>query len=174
MISNQYQNQPNFQGKLIKTGIKLPQKKFNEVAKIFEQKTAGKSDMILAGRQARNDLGRFYHNTDAIIDSEDVASIVTKSIKTMFKKSSPKKIAEELINLLRRFDPKDKALILSKEINAARKRLLAIKCQLEFTQNTDAVKRLQSVIERMEASITKKEAQYAKIKPARISDEWCC
>ena len=39
MISNQYQVQPNFQGNLSKEGLKISQKKFDEVAKIYAKKT---------------------------------------------------------------------------------------------------------------------------------------
>ena len=59
MISNQYQNRIQFQGNLLKAGIKLPQKKFNEVAKIYAEKTNGMSDLILLGRLEHNAEGRF-------------------------------------------------------------------------------------------------------------------
>lgn len=173
MISNQYQNQTNFQGNLLKTGIKLPQKKFNEVAKIFSERTFGKPDLTLLGRREQNEQGRFYHSIDAVINGNDVTSIPTKSFKSMFEYLSPKKIAEELINLSRKFDSKDKAYLLKKEINDAQKRLIGIKFQLEHISKPDVVKRLQTIISRMEASIAQKEKQYARIKPADISGEWC-
>lgn len=173
MILNQYQNRTQFQGNLLKAGIKLPQKKFNEVAKIYAEKTNGMSDLILLGRLEHNAEGRFYHSTDAIINGEEVASIVTKSLKSMFKNLSPKKIAEELVNLTKKFDPKDKANILKREINDAQRKLIGLKFKLEHLSKPEDIKIAKALIERMEACVSKKEKQYNKIKPNSISDEWC-
>jgi len=172
MISTQYQNQPNFQGNLLKSGIKLPQKKFSEVAKIYAEKTTGTPDLMLAGRLENGYKGYFYHATDAVMNGEDVATILTSSLQSMFKNLSPKRIAEELINLTRKVDYADKANVLRREINDTQKRLINVKFKLERTQSPTEAKRLQTLIDRMEATIAKKENQYEKIKPNEISGEW--
>lgn len=173
MISNQYRNQVNFQGNLLKQGINLPEKAFNEVAKIYAEKTKGKPDLSLVGRMEHNTAGQFYHATTAYRGSDDIADILSSSLKEMFEKVSPKKIAEELVNISRKADPEDKANILKKEINDTKKRLMTVKLQLKQNQPTEVEKKLKVLQNRMEASIASKQKQYEKIKPTEPSWEWC-
>ena len=172
MISNQYQNQPTFQGNLLAEGLKLPKRKFNEVAKIYSQRTAGKPDLILSGKRQQNELGRFYHATDALFNGKDIATILTSTLKNMFETLSPKKMAAELVNLSMKFDPAYKANILRKEINDTKRRLLNIKFRIEHSQSPAATNRLQALAEIMERTIAKKEKQLAKFKPLEVSGDW--
>lgn len=173
MISNQYQNQVSFKGNLLKQGINLPEKAFSEAAKIYAEKTKGKPDLTLIGRMEHNDAGQFYHATTVYRGNDDIADILSSSLKDMFARVSPKKIAEDLVNISRKADPEDKANILKKEINDTKKRLMTIKLQLEQNQPADVEKNLKVIKSRMEASIAAKEKQYEKIKPTEPSWEWC-
>ncbi len=173
MILNQYHNQLNFQGGLYYKGGKLPKKKFKEVAKIFAEKSIGKPDLTLSERLAIGDAGHLYHATDVIIQRTEVASISSDSLKSMFEKISPTKLATELINLSRKVDKKDIANVLKSEINEAQKRLYDVKCRFKHSQNPKNAERLQIIIERMTNSIINKEKKYANVEPKLISNEWC-
>jgi len=173
MISNQYQNQMSFQGNLLKQGIKLPEKKFREVAKIYAEKTEGKPDLTLVGHIENSDFdGQFYHSTTVFRGNNDIASMLTRSLKNMFDLPS-KKVAEELINLSRKFDPEDKANILKKEINDTKKRLMTVKLQLEQNQTEAVAKNLRVIAQRMDESIATKQKMLAKVEIPPVSGEWC-
>ena len=171
MISTQYQNQTNFQGNLLKTGVNLPERKFKKVAEIFAKKTEGLPDIVLTGVREHDNNGLFYHSTDVVIKGEDEASILTHNLKSMFKNCSPRKIAKELVNLLRIFNPNDKAILLKREINSAQRRLLGMKFRLEVADNPEKANVLEEIVKRMELSIAKKQEKYNKIKPA-VSKAW--
>ena len=109
MISNQYQNQMSFQGNLIKKGLRLPNQKFNEVAKLYQERTAGKPDLLLWGRTEQNESGKFFHSVTVYRGKEDIADIFTADLKYMFKKLSPKKLADELVNLSKKAEADNKA-----------------------------------------------------------------
>ena len=176
MISNQYQIQPSFQGNLLKKGLKLPQKKFNEVAKIYAEQTKGLPDLTLIGKTQNNDFnGQFYHATSVIIDGNDVASIITKDLKSMFKKLSTEKMAKELVNVTKISESIEKAFSLNKEIDKLKGKIESTRNQLKHTSDPLSAKRLQVLVDNMKANLAKKEAQYEKLLQIKTnaSAEWC-
>ena len=176
MISNQYQIQPNFQGNLLKQGLRLPEEKFNEVAKLYAEQTKGLPDLTLIGKTQNGDWsGRFYHETSAYINGDDVAIILTKSLKSMFEKFSAKKMAKELANVTKISESKDKASSLNKEICNLKGKIKNTKIKLKNTSDPISAKRLQVLIDNMEANLAKKEAQHEKLLPNKnsVSNEWC-
>ena len=101
-ISNQYQT--NFQGNLYKTGLKLPQKKFNEVARIFEQKTKGLPDVTLEGKRNNNNdfFGLFYYTVDYSVDGvKKIGEAFRPQFDEFFAQSAPKQIANKLANVIK-------------------------------------------------------------------------
>ena len=173
MISNQYHNQQSFNGHLLKAGIKLPAQKFEEVAELYSKRTPGKPDLVIVGHVGNGDKGQFYHAATLFRGDEDIAGILSSSLKNMFEKLSPKKMADELVNLSRKADPEDKANILLSQIHAIQKRLMTIKLQLEQNQPKDVQKNLNVIKSRMESTILAKQKQYDRIKPGEVSGEWC-
>ena len=173
MISNQYQNQPNFRGHLLKAGIRLPEEKFEKVAELYSARTLGKPDLTIADQVANGDQGRLFHSTYLLRGDKEIATMSTKSFKRMFDSSSPKEITDELVNISRKTDPEDKASVLKREINSAHRRLLNVIFNLEKAQTAQAKKDYSIIKTLMEQSIAKKEKQYDRIKPGEISGEWC-
>jgi hypothetical protein len=176
MISNQYQNQPNFNGNLLKEGIRLPQKKFNEVAKIYAAKTKGMPDLTLKGIRSNSDFdGYFFHSTHAIMNGEDVASIVTGTLKSMFKDCSAKKTAREFVNITKGIASLKQEAKLVNEIADLQGRLQNLKLQIKHTENAISKKRLKVLLDRMETTLAKKQAELNKVRSEEItvSGEWC-
>lgn len=172
MISNQYQNQTSFQGNLLKKGLRLPNQKFRQVAEMYAQRTEGKPDLLLWGRTENNDAGQFYHSVTVYRGKEDIADIFTSDIKDMFKKLSPKKLADELVNLSRKADAQDEIAMLKGRISETQSRLNSVKLKLKQNPPEEAERNLQVIAQRMEASIEGNKKRLAKIKIPAVSGEW--
>ena len=87
-INTQTQStQPNFQGRLIVTGIKLPKRKLAQVARIFEEKTQGLPDVVIQGETAKSSKGKFYHITNFILRRglNNIIEVKNKSSKNASK-----------------------------------------------------------------------------------------
>lgn len=176
MISNQYQIQPNFRGNLLKEGLKFPQKKFNEVAKIYAEKTKGMPDLHLHGMQLYMD-GHFYHSTYAIHSIEDIdksgcrALIKTGDLKQMFKDYSPVKMAEELANITRKFAAFKKLDNLDKELDSLYAKRNNIESQIKNSTNFAEKDDLQVLLDKIERNIEYKEEKVKNIKHKYIYAE---
>lgn len=174
MISNQYQIQPNFQGNLVKEGLKLPKKKFNEVAKLY----AGKKDLPdlkLSGMQNNSDSsGRFFHTTSVYLGNKDIASIITGSFKRMFKDCSPKEIVKELINVTKRYAQNKELYQLKGDIKSLQAKIRNMNKQLKYTTEPVSKKSLQIICDRMEQTLKRKEEKLETLKRSlsKISGEW--
>ena len=174
MISNQYQI--NFKGNLIKKGIVIPEKKFNEVAQIYKKQTKGLPDLTLSGKRENDDWdGQFIHLTNAIINGEEFEVLSTGALKRAFKEFSPKAVAKELVNITKRYITKEKASHLSAEIESLKYKIENIGIQLKHTKDAKYSNRLKVISERMNTTLTKKEEEYAKLKEDinKLTNEWC-
>lgn len=180
-ISNQYQT--SFEANLYKSGLKVSEKKFREVARIFAEKTKNKPDIpniTLVGKINNSDSdGRFYHTVEMMTDYYDfsVANIVTSFFKDyIFNVLSPKKIAGELINVYRRTDEFDPANVILTQIRKVKKS----KAMEEFRSETlkaagkdDMAKAHDFLAEQMEQKIQTLEKSYKKVAPKEIHPLWC-
>ena len=172
MISNQYQNNLSFQGNLLKKGISIPEKKFKEVAKLYAEKTEGKPDLLLKGHTEHNDSGKFFHSVTVYRGKEDIADIFTADLKYMFKKFSPKKLANELVNLSKKAEADDKAGEIRGKIIETESRLDSVKLKLKQNQPEEVARNLRVIAERMEATIATNKEKLAKIKQPVVSGSW--
>ena len=172
MISNQYQNQMSFQGNLIKKGLRLPNQKFNEVAKLYQERTAGKPDLLLWGRTEQNESGKFFHSVTVYRGKEDIADIFTADLKYMFKKLSPKKLADELVNLSKKAEADNKAGEIRGRIIETESRLDSVKLKLKQNQPEEVARNLRIIAQRMEATIATNKEKLAKIKQPAVSGDW--
>lgn len=172
MISNQYQNQMSFQGLLLKKGISLPEKKFKEVAKLYEERTAGKPNLFLQGHTEQNDSGKFFHSVTVYRGKEDIADIFTADLKYMFKKFSPKKLADELVNLSKKAEADDKAAEIKGKIIETESRLNSVKSKLKQNQPEEVARNLRVIAQRMEATIAANKEKLTKIKQPAVSGCW--
>lgn len=172
MISNQYQNQMSFQGNLLRKGLRLPNQKFREVARLYAERTEGKPDLLLWGRTQNNTEGKFYHAVTVFRGKDDIADIFTPDIKAMFKKLSPKKMADELVNLSRKADSQDEIAMLRGKINETQHRLNSVKSKLKQNQPENVAKNLRVIAERMEATIEANKKKLAKVKAPAVSGDW--
>ena len=168
------QTSVSFKGNLLKEGLKLPQKKFNEVAKLYAEQTKGLPDLKLIGKRYNNMMdGFFYHATQAFMGN-NVATIDTGSFKNMFKDYSPKRIAEELINITKEFVKNQQFNKYTEEIDGLYTKLYSTERKLK--QATDSVdkNRLQALCEKIERTIEHKEEMIGDIKRSRceVSKEW--
>ena len=172
MISNQYQNQMSFQGNLLKKGLNLPNQKFREVAQLYAQRTEGKPDLLLWGRTEQNESGKFFHSVTVYRGKEDIADIFTADLKYMFKKLSPKKLADELVNLSKKAEADNKAGEIRGRIIETESRLDSVKLKLKQNQPEEVARNLRIIAQRMEATIAANKEKLAKIKQPVVSGDW--
>ena len=171
MITNQ--NQTNFQGNLLKKGLNLPSQNFREVAQLYAARTEGKPDLKLVGHTENSDFdGKFYHSVIVYRGKEDIADIFTADIKNMFKKLSPKKLANELVNLSKRAEADDEIAELRKKINETQGRLNSVRSKLKQNQPDEVAKNLQVIAQRMEESIAGNKKRIEKVKKPSVSNAW--
>lgn len=172
MISNQCQNQMSFQGNLLRKGLRLPNQKFKEVAKLYAERTEGKPDLLLWGRTENNTEGKFYHAVTVFRGKDDIADIFTPDIKDMFKRLSPKKMADELVNLSKRAEANEKAGEIRGKIMETENRLKSVKSKLKQNPPENVAKNLKVIAERMEATIEANKKKLAKVKVPTVSGDW--
>jgi len=176
MISNQYQIQPSFQGNLLKEGVKLPQKKFNEVAKIFAEKTQGMPDLTLLGYSGRDD-NKFYHLTYALHSKDALkggskALMHTGKFKQMFRDCSPTKIAEDLANIVKEFAREKRYQELDKELDTLYGKMNNIRSQLKNITNLAEKDSLRALLKETEQAIDETEVKIEQIKHTRYNGLW--
>ena len=154
MILNQYQIQPNFQGNLLKEGLKLPQKKFNEVAKLYAEQTKGMPDLFLLGYK---DSTTASYSKDAIENCKPLATIETEILQNKFKDYSPIKIVKELVKIAKEFEASKKYDTLEKELDSLYADMNNIRTQLKNTSDPVEKNQLRISLKKIELDIDKKQ-----------------
>ena len=179
MISNQYQIQPSFQGNLLKEGVKLPQKKFNEVAKIFAEKTKGMPDLTLYDQGGRDVFGNKICHLTYALHSKDAlkggsrALMYTEVFKQMFRDYSPTKIAEDLANIVKEFAREKRHKELDKELAILYNKMNNIKNQLKKTSELADKNRLEVMLNETEQAIDETEIKMMEqIKYTKYNGLW--
>lgn len=178
---NNQANQPNFQGNLYRVGVKLPKKKFDEVAKLFAQKTEGFPDAVLVEETFKSIEGDMVKSTCLTSSNNlfDVA-ILTSDFNEKFNKYAPKTIANELANAWKSNFYENEISRLRNESEQAQKLLVGAKNKvkvmaesgrLNFAKNYVVIaSSIDAKITRLNTEIEKLRAKEEKLKVKWI---WC-
>ena len=136
-VTNQNNFNQNFEGVLSKArGFRLPKQKFEEVQRIYEQKSKGLPDIELGSHYVQRDDGSTFRCADIMIGKDEdfmkgSESVSIEKLRLMFKDLPADKIAKAFVDLAKRAKLMASKFELDWELSLLKPKIAGVRRQAE-------------------------------------------